>query len=244
MLAHLQWPLKKDSADIGVTAFFVLSGYLITSILVRERRAHRPDRLGRLLPPRVIARLGPALLGVLAFALVFGSRGPARRVAARDRLDTPYFSNWVQAAGIAIHPLGHTWSLAIEEQFYLLWPLVLIVAVAAALWIALALSRSPSPPGSSPPATSSTSRPSPVSTPSSWAACSALVAAAMADLGRRGRRRRAHSDERRVRADQHDLAVPAAMVATALVIGGRLPRSDVWPPSACGPTACTCGTRR
>ena len=35
MFAHLQWPIRKESADIGVTAFFVLSGYLITSILVR-----------------------------------------------------------------------------------------------------------------------------------------------------------------------------------------------------------------
>ncbi len=138
MFGHLGWPIRSN-ADIGVTAFFVLSGYLITSILVRDRERTGRVRLGTFYRRRIM-RLGPALLGVLAFTMALGLAG---RLPGGWELGIAssllYVSNWVQAGGVAIHPLGHTWSLAIEEQFYLVWPLVLILAWRRALWVALAV---------------------------------------------------------------------------------------------------------
>ncbi len=223
MLAHLQWPFRKDSADIGVTAFFVLSGYLITSLLVRERERTGQIRLGAFYRRRIV-RLGPALLAVLAFALVFGLAGdlpPGWQLGIVSTL--LYFSNWVQAAGIAIHPLGHTWSLAIEEQFYLVWPLVLILAWRRAFWIALALI-----PIAFIARVVATGYPEYFSTLTrvdaillgcvlafirprwpTWVAVVGVVALILTSVA--------------FETDQHDLAVPAAMLATAMVIGGRLP---------------------
>jgi peptidoglycan/LPS O-acetylase OafA/YrhL len=137
MLSHAHWPWRNGSADIGVTAFFVLSGYLITSLLAKERERTGSISLGSFYRRRII-RLGPALLGLLAFDLILGLlgllSGPWQLGFASCLL---YVSNWVQAAGVAIHPIGHTWSLAIEEQFYLLWPVILLLAWRRALPIAV-----------------------------------------------------------------------------------------------------------
>ncbi len=136
IIGHTQWPWRQNGADAGVTAFFVLSGYLITGILVRERQRTGSIRLRNFYRRRFV-RLAPALLGLLVFALVLGLAGD---LSGQWQLGLVscllYVSNWVQAAGIAIHPIGHTWSLAIEEQFYLLWPLVLLVAWRRALPLA------------------------------------------------------------------------------------------------------------
>jgi peptidoglycan/LPS O-acetylase OafA/YrhL len=138
ILGHAQWPWRADSTDAGVTAFFVLSGYLITSLLVRERERHGRIRLGSFYRRRLM-RLGPALLGLVAFAVALGLMGA---LVGNWPLSVAsvllYVSNWVQAAGVPITPLGHTWSLSIEEQFYLLWPVVLVLAWRRALWFALA----------------------------------------------------------------------------------------------------------
>ena len=245
MLAHLQWPIRKDSADIGVTAFFVLSGYLITSILVRERERTGRIRLGRVLPARGSPGSDPPCSRVLAFALVFGSGG---RLPAGWQLGIVstllYFSNWVQAAGIAIHPLGHTWSLAIEEQFYLLWPLVLILAWRRAFWIALALI-----PIAFAVRVIATGYPEYFSTFTrvdaillgcvlafvqprwpTWVAVVGVVALILTSVA--------------FETDQHDLAVPAAMSRPHSSSAGAFLPSGVWPRSASGPTASTCGTRR
>jgi peptidoglycan/LPS O-acetylase OafA/YrhL len=138
ILGHAQWPWAHNGADAGVTAFFVLSGYLITGILARERDRTGRIRLGAFYKRRII-RLGPALLGLLAFTLLLGVAGV---LSSHWQLGLAsclaYVSNWVQAAGTPIHPLGHTWSLAIEEQFYLLWPAAVALAWRRALPIALA----------------------------------------------------------------------------------------------------------
>lgn len=138
MFGHLGWPIRSN-ADMGVTAFFVLSGYLITSILVRDRERTGRIRLGAFYRRRIM-RLGPALLGLLAFTVALGLAGrlPGSWPLAISS-SLLYVSNWVQVGGVAIHPLGHTWSLAIEEQFYLVWPLVLVLAWRRALWVALAV---------------------------------------------------------------------------------------------------------
>jgi peptidoglycan/LPS O-acetylase OafA/YrhL len=120
---------------VGVDIFFVISGFLITTLLLEESQ-----RLGRISLRRFWARralrLGPALLCAIAFALTL-----SLLCASAARHDTVtglpwvllYSGNWVRALGPGtLGLLGHTWSLAIEEQFYFLWPLVCIALVARA----------------------------------------------------------------------------------------------------------------
>jgi peptidoglycan/LPS O-acetylase OafA/YrhL len=107
---------------LGVDVFFVLSGFLITSLLRRELAERgRIDVLAFYL--RRARRLYPALLfmlaGFLAFAALWPGRGWEAIVAVL------YLSNFARAATGEPLVLGHTWSLAVEEQFYLLWPLLL-----------------------------------------------------------------------------------------------------------------------
>ena len=126
ILTHAKWPWVNNGGDAGVTAFFVLSGFLITGVLMNQRARGRIEALG--FYRRRVVRLAPALLGLLAFTLVFGL---AIGWAGQWRLGLvaclAYVSNWVQVFGSPIGPLGHTWSLAIEEQFYVLWPAVLLL---------------------------------------------------------------------------------------------------------------------
>jgi peptidoglycan/LPS O-acetylase OafA/YrhL len=120
---------------VGVDIFFVISGFLITTLLFEESR-----RLGRISLRRFWARralrLGPALVCAIAFALTLSL---LCTTAARHDTVTGlpwvllYSGNWVRATGPnTLGLLGHTWSLAIEEQFYFLWPLVCIALVARA----------------------------------------------------------------------------------------------------------------
>ena len=125
---------------VGVDIFFVLSGFLITSLLLEEiRRTGRVSlsafwarRARRLLPALVLVLLTVGV--VTALTATYTERASMRG----DLLATTgYVANWhfVQTstyfADIGVDsPLEHTWSLAIEEQFYLLWPL-LVFGVAA-----------------------------------------------------------------------------------------------------------------
>jgi len=110
-------------AMVGVTTFFVLSGYLITGLLLRESQIDL-----RHFYLRRVSRLGPALL--LLIAAVVGAATlhlnpfPWWPGVVSSLL---YVSNWSNIAGIPTGLLGHTWSLAIEEQFYLLWPVTMIL---------------------------------------------------------------------------------------------------------------------
>ena len=113
---------------IGVDIFFVLSGYLITSILVREQETTGSILLRRFYMRRVY-RLLPALLVVVgvavAFAVWFGDRTRDTELDAAAAL--LYFADYRYAL-YPVHEtaLVHTWSLAVEEQFYVFWPLLLI----------------------------------------------------------------------------------------------------------------------
>lgn len=124
----------------GVQLFFVLSGFLITGILLRSRPAVVGLPMGQVLRvfyARRFLRIFPLYYGVLALALIF-SVGPIRE-------DWPwhvsYLSNWLYAReghGDALaDPFLHLWSLSVEEQFYLLWPLVALVAGRRALLVIL-----------------------------------------------------------------------------------------------------------
>jgi peptidoglycan/LPS O-acetylase OafA/YrhL len=115
--------------SVGVGLFFVLSGFLITSLLLEEHdRTERIDL--RAFYVRRARRLFPALavllitVGMLYYVLGW----PMRNLIAVAF----YFSNVAEAAGRSLPLLDHTWSLAVEEQFYFVWPLVMILALAAA----------------------------------------------------------------------------------------------------------------
>lgn len=121
---------------LGVEVFFVISGYLITLLLVAERERTGAISLGNFWMRRA-RRLLPALWLLLTLLAVWCA------VWERDRLgmlrgDTLggffYGANWFQVwtgssytSAFAFAPLRHLWSLAVEEQFYIVWPLVMWV---------------------------------------------------------------------------------------------------------------------
>jgi peptidoglycan/LPS O-acetylase OafA/YrhL len=124
---------------LGVQVFFVLSGYLITDLLVAEYRRNHGIGLARFWIRRA-RRLLPALF-VMLFVVVGWATLFDRDQLATLRSDLPagifYVSNWwfifhhvsYFARFGPPSPLGHLWSLAIEEQFYLVWPLVILVGM-------------------------------------------------------------------------------------------------------------------
>jgi peptidoglycan/LPS O-acetylase OafA/YrhL len=122
----------------GVDLFFVLSGFLITTLLLEERAATGRIRLGSFYIRRA-RRLFPALAAVLCAYLVYNA------ILGRDALATVadyglYFGNiyFVVSHKADNTGLGHLWSLAEEEQFYLLWPFLLLVLTRArrpVVWI-------------------------------------------------------------------------------------------------------------
>ncbi|MGW8375513.1 acyltransferase family protein [Streptomyces sp. ODS28] len=129
---------------IGVDVFFVISGYVITSVLDEEYRRTGRLALGafwrrrarRLLPALLTVALAVAVLaGIFRGRLWYGLRGDLLAAVG-------YASNWWEVARHSSHsaghgdpaPLLHLWSLAVEEQFYLLWPFLawgLLAAVRA-----------------------------------------------------------------------------------------------------------------
>lgn len=114
------------SGGVGVDLFFVLSGYLITSILAAEVAA--TGRLSfRNFYARRFLRLAPALLLTCAFVAVALHLTTGRVPWSAIGIALTYTANWVRAFSDAdLSWLIHCWTLAIEEQFYLFWPLVVL----------------------------------------------------------------------------------------------------------------------
>jgi peptidoglycan/LPS O-acetylase OafA/YrhL len=121
---------------IGVDLFFVLSGYLVTQLLLRDFRTS--DRVGfRRFYARRFRRLLPAaFVTLIVTAIVYTAvAAPVDVVAARGgfRASFLYVANWhfiaqsndYFGADVNNSPVLHFWSLAVEEQFYLVWPLLL-----------------------------------------------------------------------------------------------------------------------
>ncbi|WP_307783518.1 acyltransferase family protein [Plantibacter sp. CFBP 13570] len=141
ILAHATgWPA---GGFVGVDVFFVISGFLITGLLLREH-----ERSGRISLPaffgRRIKRILPASLVVLAATVALASwlfNAPRALATWWDAVSAALLvSNWrFEASGTdyfhatdAASPLQHFWSLSIEEQFYLVWPVLLVVLLAVA----------------------------------------------------------------------------------------------------------------
>lgn len=133
---HAGLPLR--GGFVGVDVFFVISGFLITGLLVNElwstgtiswlRFVGR--RIRRLLPAAVLVLVATSLV---SFLVVPGLR--RRDIGVDIAAAAAYVVNWVfarrevdyLASDIRPSPVQHYWSLAVEEQFYVLWPLLLIV---------------------------------------------------------------------------------------------------------------------
>jgi peptidoglycan/LPS O-acetylase OafA/YrhL len=120
-----------SSLLLGVDAFFVLSGYLITTLLLNEARRFGGVDFKAFYARRAL-RLLPALGVVLVLAGFFSWRlgmwmpQAGRSFPMSALLTLLYVGNWFVPYG-GLNLLGHTWSLAIEEQYYLVWPAVLVL---------------------------------------------------------------------------------------------------------------------
>lgn len=121
---------------VGVDIFFVISGFLITSIIVKDIQADRFS-IARFYERR-IRRIFPALFPVIAFVLVVGTwlfDSEAFKNLGNSITATTLFSSnilfWQESgyfdAPSLLKPLLHTWSLAVEEQFYIFFPIALIL---------------------------------------------------------------------------------------------------------------------
>jgi peptidoglycan/LPS O-acetylase OafA/YrhL len=130
LLCHAWTPRFPGGGAVGVDVFFVLSGFLITTILLEEMEATGTVRLRTFYVKR-LRRLWPALL-VMVAVVALAAPVVAPGLAAATDSGVPsvltYTANFTKAS----HPtdslalLAHTWSLSMEEQFYLLWPLALV----------------------------------------------------------------------------------------------------------------------
>ncbi|HEX3650529.1 MAG TPA: acyltransferase family protein [Pseudonocardiaceae bacterium] len=137
VLNHL-WPTRLTGGYVGVDVFFVISGFLISSHLIREIATTGRIRLTRFYARR-IRRLLPAAFLVLVFVIVaayFLIPYPRWESNAQEVLaSATYWENWLLAAKsvdysqltAAASLTQHYWSLSVEEQFYLFWPLLLLL---------------------------------------------------------------------------------------------------------------------
>ena len=131
-------PSWHGSGFVGVDIFFVLSGFLVTSLLIRERRMHgRNDirafwvrRVRRLVPAVVVATVG----GIAIARCVGGDAIVQLPWQAVGSLTGTY--NWLEVVNGSSYfeqqsplLLTNMWSLAVEQQFYLVWPLILVAIV-------------------------------------------------------------------------------------------------------------------
>jgi peptidoglycan/LPS O-acetylase OafA/YrhL len=140
VVVHHLWPATLPGGFIGVDVFFAISGFLITSLLLREiDRTGRVSLTGfwarrarRILPAALVTVLFCAVATILVVPL-----NSWEHFLTELRTSTAYVQNWQLAASAvdyfaqseAPSPVQHFWSLSVEEQFYLVWPLLLMLAL-------------------------------------------------------------------------------------------------------------------
>jgi len=142
VIYHLN-PSFLPGGFVGVDVFFVISGFLITGHLLREASRTGGVRLRDFWAARARRILPAALLVTLVVVVTSLAVLPSTRwhdVSVQAIASTLYAQNWVLAQqsvdylaqDAAATPLQHFWSLAVEEQFYVLWPLLVVASVALA----------------------------------------------------------------------------------------------------------------
>ena len=128
--------LRFSGGFIGVDVFFVLSGYLVTQVLLGDLETTGAVRFGRFYARRARRLLPASLVALTVSALVYVAVAAPSQIADATRAFQAaylYVANWYfihQAtdyfsADVGRSPVLHVWSLAVEEQFYVLWPLLL-----------------------------------------------------------------------------------------------------------------------
>ena len=133
LLGH-SWPgIFQGAGIVGVIVFFVLSGYLITNVLLRDIERHRKIRYGRFYAHRAF-RLVPALISLLGvYAVVelatdvLGDRSKGI-VGYTVLAGLGYLKDLPLPFDVSM-AIGPLWTLAVEEQFYLIWPALLVLAL-------------------------------------------------------------------------------------------------------------------
>ena len=152
MVIYHLWPEALPGGFVGVDVFFAISGFLITSMLLREIDRDGTIRLSAFWARRARRLLPAALVTLLFCAVVTAIFVPLyyREGFLTDvRASTAYVQNWhlsaiktdYFAAEGAPSPVQHYWSLSAEEQFYVIWPLILALALLATRRRALPLKR-------------------------------------------------------------------------------------------------------
>lgn len=135
MVYHAGIPIY--GGHLGVNVFFVLSGFLISHLLIDEMATSRRIAFGNFFARRAL-RLYPALIALVVVVTTYSLLAPHALRSGQSLAATPavllYFTNWVRAlrgddSGTTLGLYEHTWSLAIEEQFYLVWPGVIFLAL-------------------------------------------------------------------------------------------------------------------
>lgn len=116
---------------IGVDIFFVISGFLITSLLIKEKQKTGGINIVNFFTRRVL-RLIPALIALLLIFNIFSIFAMEKDIAVNNFVDSFivlfYSADWTRAMGLQRPDwLGHAWSLSIEEQFYIIWPFIFLV---------------------------------------------------------------------------------------------------------------------
>lgn len=143
VVLHHGWPAVAPAGYMGVDVFFVVSGFLITGLLLRDVARTGRMRLGDFYLRRARRILPAALVVLLAVVLATVCLAPPRLwgVWLREVVASGlYFQNWLlladsqnpALADLDSSPVQHFWSLSVEEQFYLVWPLLLLLG----LWLA------------------------------------------------------------------------------------------------------------
>ena len=134
IIHHHLTPISLSGGFLGVDLFFVLSGFLITSLLLAEFAENNRISLRNFYMRRLL-RLGPALALYLIATVLIAFQTQTISIVRQLKLvafTIFYFTNWRMALGwdMTLDPTAITWSLSIEEQFYLVWPLLLTACLA------------------------------------------------------------------------------------------------------------------
>jgi len=123
------------SGTTGVQVFFTLSGFLITSILLHEKNQNGRIHFGNFYARRFLRLLPPLIVFFTVIAILM-HQGVIKSTGTGFLFSVCYLYNFVPTYYYTVE-LGHTWSLALEEQFYLIWPFVIqfIKNYSQTLWL-------------------------------------------------------------------------------------------------------------
>ena len=138
-MGHVKWESALEFGGLGVDLFFVISGFLIVTLLIRERERRGTMSLRKFYARRTLRIFPIYYLMIFAVFFFYLAISPWRQNSLRFYLLAfPVLLTYTQDV-IAV-PLGsffHCWSLAMEEQFYLLWPTIEKFIIPPVRWVIL-----------------------------------------------------------------------------------------------------------